>query len=483
MIRSVTSAGVGFLAAVALAGAPSWAAEYRLDQSAGTRIILTDNVDQDPDDEKESAVIGRADLNTTFAAIGRRLDFRLNSSLGVETQNGSEDLTIDQNISAVGSLTVVPQHLFLDASASTNRVVVDVQAAPSQDRASSDEDTETVSVFQISPYARYVFAEDIEAIARVRHREVVTTDGTDLDVKVHDREMQQSLLVDTRRQFGRLSFEGLLDRRTSERIKDDGSDRDGGADFETRTGSVTTRYGLNRWATAIGQVGYDWIDLDGAEEDLGGVFWSAGLQLNSARGTLLLTYGHRYNDQEFGASANYAITPRLQVQGSLNRTLETSLGRYSRIQAERRGQAEDNIAALSQHRTSANDDVALTYAGNLGISAVYRRNTFGLNGSFVNRESVSGESASETETTMSAAASWQRALSRRLQSNLSLRASHSEGDDTATALTVTGRGELSYAIAENGSVYGGLSHGRRFSDDPDNEYTENTVFFGGRIRF
>ncbi|WP_299436274.1 TIGR03016 family PEP-CTERM system-associated outer membrane protein [uncultured Rhodospira sp.] len=483
MIRSVTSAGVGFLAAVALAGAPSWAAEYRLDQSGGTRIILTDNVEQAPDDEKESAVIGRVDMTTQFTATGRRLDFRLNSSLGLETRNGSSDITVDQRVNANGTLALVPHHLFVDAAASTNRVLVDVQAVPSQDRASSDEDTETVNIFEISPYARYVFAEDIEAVARVRHREVLTTEGTDLSVKSREREMQQSLLVDTRRQFGRLSFEGLLDRRTTERIEDEDDDRDDGADFETVSGSVTARYALDRWTAAIGQVGYDWIDLDGADDDLGGVFWSAGLQFSSARGTLLLTYGHRYNDQEFGASANYAITPRLQVQGSLSRTLETSLGRYSRIQAERRGQAEDNIAALNQHRTGDSDDVALTYEGDLGISAAYRRNTFGLSGSFLNREYVSGDSASQTETSVSAAANWNRALNRRLQSSLSIQASHSEGSDVADALTVSGRGELTYAITKNGSVYGGLSHRRRFSDDPDNEYTENTVFFGGRISF
>jgi uncharacterized protein (PEP-CTERM system associated) len=102
---------------------------------------------------------------------------------------------------------------------------------------------------------------------------------------------------------------------------------------------------------------------------------------------------------------------------------------------------------------------------------------------YVNREFVGGSADSEVETTLSGSARWSHDLSRTIASSIGLRASYSEGSEVAPSTTFSVRSELSYALGTDVSVFGGVSRAQRFSDDPSNTYTENTVFFGGRFSF
>ncbi|KAA5606183.1 hypothetical protein F1188_07085 [Roseospira marina] len=490
MKRSLTAAGVGLLGAAVVAVSPAWSVDLTLDQAVETQVIATDNVDLEPDEDKDGAIINRVDYNTAFSAVWRRMNVTLDAGLGVETENG-RDPTIDQDIRAAGALDFIPTLLGVEANASSRRVLIDDTAPQTEGRANSDDNTETVNTVEISPYARYVFVDDIEALARFRHRETLKTDTSDSDGddgsrgsggSDREREMQQTLTVDTRSQLRWVGFQGEFDHRKNTQFGGD-SRNDGAGDFEETTAGLTTRVPVTRWFTAIGQVGYGWVEAK-SEEDLTGIFWNAGGVFEGAHGTLSMTYGRRYGDQWIEGDMTYAITPRLRVQAAISRALETSMGRASRLEGEERTRGEDSVLPQTSRTSGDNDDgVSLAYTGQFGVVGNYRRNTYSLTGAYTNREYVSGTDEGEDETSVSLTGGWNRTLNREWTSSLTLRSQHASGSDTDESLTLSARGRLTYLLTDSASLFGGASHAHRFSDDPEDEYTENTVFIGGRLAF
>lgn len=447
------------------------AAEYRLDQSVGKEIDVTDNLDLDPDGEKTAGVVNRLRYGAEFSAVGRRLNLSLVSDVALESEN-VENLSVDQDVRAFGSAELFEDFLFLDVSASTARAVIDSDSAVSGSRGADEDDTASVHVVEASPYIRNRFGRWADGELRIRHTETRVTGEDNGDDTSNERDMQQTLTLTSGSVLNRLGLELELDRQETILL-----DRDGpGRDIEERLGSLTTNYAFNRFFTGIVRFGYVDVDLD-ETRDLDGPLWDVGFQLNGARGSLLLTYGQRYDDDRIEAQLDYAITPRLGVFGSLDRTLDTSLGN---VASQRRGDPLEPPIGLdpSEFGQDLDEGASLVYRGQLGLTGDYGRNTFGVTGTYVDREFETRD-----ETTVTIVANWARELSRDLSSSLTFNASQIDEDDEDTENTVSGTARISYQLANNAVLFTGITRTQRFTNDADDEYTENAVFFGGRFGF
>lgn len=447
------------------------AAEYQLNQSVGTEISFTDNVDLDPDGEKDSAIVNRLNYGTEFSAVGRRLTLSLVSDIGLESENAG-DLSFDQNVRAFGSAEILEDFFFLDANASSNQVVIDSASPVSSSRGADDDDSASVHIIEVNPYIQQRFGRWANAELRARHTETLVTGEDESDDTSDERDMQQTLTVTSGRALNRLGLELELDRQKTILL-----DRNGpGSDLEERLGSLTTNYAVNRFFTGIIRFGYVDVDLDDTR-DFDGPLWDVGFQLNGTRGSLLLTYGQRYDDDRIEAQLDYAFTPRLRVFGSLDRTLDTSL---SNIARENRGDPLEPPIGLdpSELGQDLDEGASLIYSGRLGVVGEYGRNTFGVTGSYSDREFETRD-----ETTVTVVANWSRSLSRDLTSSLTFDASQVDADDEDTERTVSGTARISYNLAENASLFTGVSRTQRFAEEAGDEYTENVVFFGGRLAF
>lgn len=447
------------------------AAEYRLEQSVGTRISFTDNVDLDPDGEKDPGVVNTLSYGTEFSATGRRLTLSLSSDLGVESENAS-GLSFEQDVRAFGSAEIFEDFLFLDANASSNQAVIDSASPVSGSRGADEDDTASVHILEVVPYVRQRFGRWADAELRARHTETLVTGEDDDDDTSDERDMQQTLTVTSGNALNRLGLELELDRQKTVLLDRD----DPGNELEERLGSLTTNYAFSRFFTGIVRFGYVDVDLDGTR-DLDGPLWDVGFQLNGTRGSLLLTYGRRYDDDRIEAQLNYAVTPRWRVFGSLDRTLDTSLSSAAR---ERRGDPLDPTIGLdpSEFGQDLDEGASLVYSGRLGIAGDYGRDTFGITSTYTDREFEA-----RTETTVTLNANWSRELSRDLSSSLSLEASDVDSDDDDSEQTLAGTARISYNIAENARVFTGFSRTQRFTETVSDEYTENVIFFGGRLGF
>ena len=447
------------------------AAEYRLDQSVGTQVSITDNIDLDPDGEKTAGVVNTVSYGTEFSAEGRRLNLSLSSDLAVESEN-AENLSLDQDVRAFGSMEVFEDFFFLEASASSARTVIDSDSAVSGERGADEDDTASVHILEASPYIQQRFGRWADGEFRIRHTETRVTDEEDGDDTSDERDMQQTLTVTSGSVLNRLELELELDRQKTILL-----DRDGpGSDIEERLGSLTQRYAFTRLFTGIVRGGYVDVD-DGGTRDLDGPLWDVGFELTGTRGSLLLTYGRRYNDDRVEAQLDYALTPRLQVFGSLDRTLDTSLGD---IANDRRGDPLEPTIGLrpSELGQDLDEGAALVTRGEVGLIGTYGRNTLGLTAGYTDREFETRD-----ETTVTLVADWSRSLSRDLSSSLTFDASQIDEGPDDLERTFSGTARLSYSLAENAQVFTGISRTQRFSDQAEDEFTENTVFFGGSLGF
>ncbi|WP_119166842.1 porin family protein [Algihabitans albus] len=447
------------------------AAEYRLEQSVGTEVSVTDNIDLDPDGEKTAGVVNTLSYGTEFSAEGRRLNLSLLSDLAVESEN-AENLSLDQDVRAFGSMEVFEDFFFLEASASSTQTVIDSGSAVSGERGADDDDTASVHILEASPYIQQRFGRWADGEFRVRHTETRVTGEEDEDDTSNERDMQQTLTVTSGSVLNRLELELELDRQKTILL-----DRDGpGSDIEERLGSLTTNYAFTRFFTGIARFGYVDVD-DGGTRDLSGELWDVGFELTGTRGSLLLTYGRRYNDDRIEAQLDYEITPRLRVFGSLDRTLDTSLGS---IANDRRGDPLEPTIGLSPSDLGEDLDegASLVTSGELGLVGNYGRNSFGLTAGYTDREFETRE-----ENTLTLVANWSRSLSRDLSSSLIFDASQVDEDDEERERTFSGTARLSYSLAENARVFTGVSRTQRFSGQAEDEYTENTIFFGGSLGF
>ncbi|MQX35362.1 hypothetical protein [Roseospira navarrensis] len=477
MKRTLTAVGVSLGGAMALALGPASAADLRLDSTAGTSVIFTDNVDRAPDDQAEAAIINRADWSSVYTLTGPRLNASLVSDVGVELTNGT-DPTLDQNVRANGSLEIIDHYIFLDAAASSTRALIDATADTSTGRANTDDETATVNVFEVSPLFRYVFSDDTEAVFRATHRETFITDDPSPGSTTRETDTEQTLSIDTRREFRRIGFGVDLERRTTD---EDRRDEDGSW-FEERSAGVTARYAVNRWVTTLVRGGYSYVDLNGST-DLSGPFWDVGVQLTGVRGSLLLTYGNRYDDPVIGASLEYALTPRLRVEGELSRNLDTPLLRFTRALGEERGTGSSILPDITQVGTDIDQGPSLTYQGRLGLTGLYGRNTFSLGATYLDEEPLEDDGRTGESTTIAANASWARALTPELSSTLSMQISHTEGDQEPSSVTLSMSGRLNYSLTNDVTVFGTVSRVEKMSDSAADEYTENSLLIGGNITF
>jgi uncharacterized protein (PEP-CTERM system associated) len=471
--------GVAAGALVASAAAGALAADITFEPAVGSRVLFTDNVDLTSENE-EAGVVGQLNYFSDVQVEGRRFDFRLRGNLTVETVNG-ETPSIDQDVRATADAELIEELLFLDARASSTRSVVDSRTRVSGATGGNDDNTATVNTYSLSPYVLQSFGDWVDAEARVRLQETRTTGQEDDEEGDGEnearRETQQTLTFSGGDAFGRIGWGVELDRETSKAIDADAGD----AEFTRTQGSVEGSYAFTHSIRGLARVGY--VDVDtGADDgqDLSGALWDFGVELDSARGTFTARAGQRFNEPWVSFAVDYALTPRLTVLGSLERRVDTTLGAVAR---DRSGDPLDTGLRGTVETTESGEDidrdgVALVYSGDLGLYGDYGRNSLALVGRYTQRDF-----ADSTETRYAANFNWGRALSRDWRTNLNLEGIQVEDEDQDTLQTVSGTARITHDLAENAQVFGGVTRTQRFADDPNEEYTENVIFLGGRISF
>ena len=469
---------------------PASAANIRVEKNAGFDVTLTDNLDLEPDDRADSALILSPFVGSNVRGDGDRVDFAFNYRLTMDTiLSKDNDVNIRNDFIGFGSAELIDDMLFVDVTGLASQPLIDpggrTSTSPSVGRSSRTQ----VVAGSISPYLLNNFGNVAES--ELRYRYSYTFVGRD---QIGDSTTNFGLArLSTGRMFTAVRLDAIAEAEVT-----DAEDETG--DIDRTTFRLNGQYPIMRQLSLLGSVGYETIDTNSLNDDPDGALWYVGFFTRPGPKTeLRLTYGERYGEPDINGALTYRITPRLTFQASYTHVLETTQRQLSSFQLalDEQNQLVDPITNLPVDITEPGFGLATeAYTANRFQSSLvgnYERNTVTLAGSHEERE----YDIRPNERYISARLGWTRRLSpyTNLFAGVGWRRTEIDGDTTTPSTgtlfgttapesdTYSGRIALMQTLAKD--VFGNVSFGHttRVADRTSDEYTENSLTFGVRIVF
>ncbi len=480
-----------------------FAGDWRFNQFVTARQTFTDNVDLEPDDEKEAALITEVGPGISLNADLARVQAALNASVLFERQSLSDSGNdFNANVAGLGTFEWAENFFFTDVSASVSQQVLDSAGAASASGA-NDANRETVQTYRVSPYV--VRRLGRLARAEVRYAGTVTRisgdEDEDNDFDRFDRDddasdsiqHEVSLTASSGPWFGRYSWS--LTGRASEL---DFADGDGaGSDFATGGDSDQSRrevilrnqYALFRDFALIGDIGYQKLETEDQEDEFEAPLWRGGFRWTPSPDTSLFALAGREDDDEtLTVEARHDIGARTSVSLSYDEEVATGQERLAAALPQDPGDIDDFDPR--RDRFSIRDEVTRTETLTGRVTTAFGRNSLGFEASYQTEQedAVDGE---DTEESILFGVDYGRPLTREL--SFSLDATYENitfrdlspvvGNDEVEDDEIDVSVGLDYTGFQNLSLSIQYFFSRRDSTESQDEFTENAVTVSGRFTF
>ncbi len=491
--RSLQSLGLWTLSSFLLATTAVFdarAGDLEITFTAGVTETFTDNVDLDPDGQKESAIlsdfVGSFSLRNTSARVNGGYDGT--ATLRHQTGGDDEGVSLLPRLSGFGNIEAFEDHVFIDTSSSISQQVLDTS------QSDTESNRETTQTHRVSPYLVNRFGDFASSELRYTY-DATIIDGDDSAASntVSDTTTQTvSLGLDSGADFN--MFRWSFNANASE------SDRSNSTDINRWSASFSPEYAVDRSFSLIGSIGYESFEQERnarstADDDFDGVTWDAGFRWRPGRRTdFSITYGRRDDDDSLEADFSFQVSSRTRITSSYRETLETGSERLSANLAgigldPDTGQLIDPNTGLpfdgSTGPTSLVDTTTRNKTFRAAVVADRGRNTFNFSTVYrEQKEETSGVTSSEDETGFTVSGSWSRRLDR--QTTLLLDGSIDSTDFDAqdrvdTEYSVGTR--LNYSVFENINAFVDYNFRLQESDLDSQEHTENRISVGARGTF
>ncbi|UEM02735.1 TIGR03016 family PEP-CTERM system-associated outer membrane protein [Skermanella rosea] len=475
---------------------PAKAANIQAQRNAGFDVTITDNVNLEPDDRADAALILSPFAGVNVRGEGGRADFIFDYRLTLDTTLSKDtDVNVRNDFVGFGTAELVDDMLFVDVTGSASQPLIDPAGRTSTNASVGRGNRTQVVGGSISPYLLNRFGNLAES--ELRYRYSYTFVGKD---EIGDSTTSEARArLSTGPVFSRVALDAIAEYENT-----DSESRTG--DIERSTYRLNGQYAVSRRFFLLASGGYETIDTNSLNDDPDGPIWYVGfLTRPGPRTELRVTYGERYGEPDYNGSLTYRITPRLTFQAGYVHVLETTQRQFSSFQlaVDPSGQLIDPVTNLPVDITDTDPGFGLRteafIASRFQTSLVgnYDRNTVTLAGTAEERE----YDIRPDERYLSARLGWTRRLSPRtnLFTGVGWRRTENDGDAAATAGaapvagilgptapetdTFSARIALTHSLAKD--VFGSVALGRtqRVADDEADEYTENSLTFGVRIVF
>lgn len=479
--RRIALLGACASAAAVWALAPAaWAADIQITKSAETSLTYTDNIDLDPDDEADQAIIWTNTGATTVRATGARVQAALDAALSLDTSVEDDGTSVDlrPNLHGIGTVELLEDHFFVDGEALALLSLENPFGAVSASPASGRDDRTTVYSVGVSPYWVQNFGSWAQSELRYRHNRIYYGDE-DLGDTVTNA---ASLHTQTGRRFTRFLIGNDLEYEKIDSEEEDG-------DAERKTALLDGQYVLTREFIPVGTIGYEDIQAEDLRDDPKGLVWNVGfIARPGPRSEFEFRYGERYDETNILASARYLISPRLTFQAGYTKILDLSGGevlRQTDVIVDEQGRLVDARTGLPirdvQDLFGVEDESFLADRFDASLAGSYGRNNFLLLASYEMRDFE----FQPDEKLLTTSGRWDRALTpdTRIGFSAGYRTAKEDDPGTEDTDTVLGRIQVTHDLAENFQALAAYSYSRRFADDESDEYTENAVTVGLRVTF
>ncbi len=458
-----------------------FAGDWMISYDASASLTFTDNIDLEPSDEADWALIAAAGPGVFVQADTSRFQLSFAGSvLGVVQTSGDEDVNLDVDVSAVSTAELSRDLLFLDTSASVSQQVLDLRSAESA-AGSNFLNQDTVAVATVSPYLVQHFGGFADGELRYSFSPVLIESSDVSDSMTHELDF----LLQSGRDFQRFSW--TLDARASQVMRTDESD------IDEESVDLGVEYPLFRNEFfLLGGGGYERRDGDdNSDFNFDGPTWRGGFRwLPGQSTTLEATYGRRADDESLDAHFRQELGSNWAFDASYSEPLETAqeslvrdlsvigtdpdTGEFIDI---RTGSAFDP----NTNPFTLEDETTRNKVLRLGLDGVAGRNTISINSSWGRQDG----SADGDEESISVGANWTRPLSNQLSLFVSAgyeRTEFNDIDDRRDEDYTVG-GTLSYDIYADVAATFSYFFQRRISDEDNESFTENAVVLGIRATF
>lgn len=528
------------------AGGPAAPLQFRNDYfgyglAVGPRVSYTDNIALAPSGFRDDEFAAGIAANGSAIYSNNRFTGIIDGSLDASYLTDQAEVVASQDVSGVGTFTVSDNLFYVDVGASSTRQLAGEDARFSQNVNAGRNQRVNVHNFAVSPYFNRRFANGSAAEIRYRFGQVFIDPNSAASNPNNvnggfSREARTQEVIAT--YDSGQTFDRLDAKLTAYGNKTNEQNSGIFGDYEYKQGTLQGdfQYSLTDRFALAGTVGYDEVDTTAPatffpEDRLTGVFWNAGFRAKPGPKTdVLLKYGRRYDGEFINGSLSYDISQRLRFTASADRTFtsssSSSANRYQALQRTtldfvdrlRAGGTADPTGVLDALTRVARQRIGAQQIGlgvandvSAGLSGAYGRTTVGLYGNY--HDVDYGFRQIET---IGAGISAQRALSRKMAAytNIFYRRVDSTADitgcladpasfgfdvtvpgfDAALACsslvgfqgqfnTAGGRIGIAYRLYQNVSAYGEYGHTERFSQNPLQEYSENTFTAGLQLEF
>ncbi len=365
---------------------------------------------------KESDFITSIDLGFTLSGETRRSQLKTSYNVSQDYYAHNHDLDgYRQNFLGQGSFEVIEDSFFVDARATfTEETLESGGSSSATDRTQADGRTQVFNG-RISPYYQHNFGGWATGIARYSYSETRFSEpnvGGTSTAQADRKANEVRLSLNSGRRFAQTSWKldgGLIS-----------SESDDGDSFEHFSFTASGQVPVSRYFSLIGTVGYDEFDVDNVDNsDIGGLFGGAGIRFHpNSRTDASIQIGHRFGDPVLDVDVSYSPTSVDRITG----TYRVSIGTADQSLAD--VQLLDIEGRLVRPNFSVTDyinEVTKSERLSIGWTRQRGRNTYGLSGSFVEREILSDNSKDQS---IDVQASFSRRLTKR--ATLSANSGYSE---------------------------------------------------------
>lgn len=521
MIRKALFCGTALagLSALLLPPCTAHAGEWQIKPRIEGRQGYTDNVLLTERNRK-------SDFFTTISpgigvsGEGGRIKLNFDYSLNYDAYWREDSLNgFRQNLTGTGTGELLRNNLFVDVGAFAGQSpgLARGQVSAVDRRLGGNNTTQTYS-YNVSPYwrsrigswasseARYRFT---QLFSRGNSSERVNTANTISDSNVHQFSGFVTSGEDFNRLRWRLNGEHVETQRAGNVNSSVQSINGSSTTFRRDTVDFQPSYVVNRWLSLLGTIGYEKIESGNTSRDVSGEFWNTGFRLTpSERTSFELTYGQRYNGDNWASSFTTATESGTSVSFSYREAVENQALQTANGLAFLR--TDPNTGALIDSRTGRpftgrdpnfdqGDSTFLSRAFTISVRVPRERSSFFATAQRTIRDSdINGISAGSgrSDTTTAGSLGWEHKLTPTATSVASVSYTDTKTDSGSstvrdgTSKTLNAQVNLNYDLNEKLKATVGYAYIKRditgpqfFSNEFVGNYTENVLFVTLRKTF
>ncbi len=453
--------------------------DWRVTPTISFQETFSDNVDQDPDGEEESAFISTVSPGISFFANAARINWAFSGSVGLSNQSAGDDegFDADVDLNSSGTVEVFNDLFFIDGNASVSQEVLTNEGA-SSGSGDNDSNRETIQNYRLSPYVTNRLDDFARMETRYTFSQVFIDSDDASDTSTHEGRVSLNSGPD----FTQFSW-GLSASASEATASDDD-------DVSRRDVNFSTTYAVSRTFFLIGSVGYQQFDDGDNDNEVDDPTWRTAARWQpSSRTQVEVGYGQRDDEVSFDGNLRHAVTPRTTLSASYAEVLRTSQEQLGRnldnvtLNPET-GQLENSetgqvITSPNDIPFDVNDETSRVSTFRLGLNGSRDRDNFGINF----RAEFEENDSDDDESEYGVVADWGRALNDRTRFTTSAEYEYNDlGESIENEYTF--RTGLNYSVFTNISANVNYTFRLRESDESSSdEFKENTITVGLRASF